>query len=114
MTAKRIRTWSSLTNPGLTLINNPSDSDVESHLKWMDGSAYASSSIVEFVDDMESFCHGLNAHQRNYKSLPCNETRYIICQYDCLNLNAGEVGSGSPAPDSCCDCGLPYPVDKDD
>ena len=84
-----IRTWSGLVNPGLTLANNPSDSYAETHLKWLDGSAY-NASVEGFRGDMGPFCHRRGTH--GYTAISCNQTKEIICQFDCSNLNEGRSG----------------------
>ena len=71
---------------------NPSDSDAEANLKWLDGSAY-NTSLVGFNGDMGSFCHRQYKYTGSkYMALPCNTSRTIICQFDCSNLNEGRPG----------------------
>ena len=87
MTDERI--WIGLTNPHMIQDSNPSDADLETHLKWLDGSAY-DSSVVGFKHEIGPFCHRF---QNSIKAAPCNATRRIVCQFDCFNLNEGMVGS---------------------
>ena len=88
LTVERI--WIGLTNPHKTQDSSPSDSDLETTLKWLDGSAY-DSSVVGFKSDIGPFCHRF---QNSVKAASCNATRRIVCQFDCLNINEGMV-SGS-------------------
>ena len=69
--------------------SSPSDSDLETHLKWLDESAY-DSSVAGFKHEIGPFCHRF---QNSIKAALCNATRRIVCQFDCSNLNEGMVGS---------------------
>ena len=85
MTDERI--WIGLTNPHMIQDSSPSDSDLETHLKWLDGSTY-DSSVVGFKHEIGPFCHRF---QNSIKAAPCNATRRIVCQFDCSNINEGMV-----------------------
>ena len=75
-------------------MSNPSVSDKESYLKWLDGSAY-NKSVTGLKGDMGSYCHQLRLGNSpgtlNNNDFACNETRSIVCQYDCSNINEGMV-----------------------
>ena len=82
-----------LTNPNLTLLNDPTGAEVESSFKWIDGTSFSHSSSYTYNHNNGGvFCNRfVNNGGNTFGGSHCSDTEKVLCQLDCSNLNAGEM-----------------------